>query len=55
VVVYGCDDPKGGGVTSRYGIGVDGALNHRFELVRGVREAEASELLRAFFRDLRRG
>jgi tRNA(adenine34) deaminase len=53
VVVYGCDDPKGGGVASRYGIGLDGALNHRFELVRGVRAAEAAELLRTFFSSLR--
>jgi len=53
VVVYGCDDPKGGGVASRYGIGVDGALNHRFELVRGVMAAEAGALLRDFFAGLR--
>lgn len=53
VVVYGCDDPKGGGVSSRYGIGVDGALNHRFELVRGVMAGEASDLLRDFFSRLR--
>jgi tRNA(adenine34) deaminase len=53
LVVYGCDDPKGGGVSSRYGIGIDGALNHRFELVRGVMEVQASTLLRDFFARLR--
>ncbi len=53
LVVYGCDDPKGGGVASRYGIGIDGALNHRFELVRGVMEVQASTLLRDFFARLR--
>ena len=53
LVVYGCDDPKGGGVKSRYGIGIDGALNHRFELVSGVLADESSALLRAFFSRLR--
>ena len=53
LVVYGCDDPKGGGVASRYGIGIDGALNHRFELVRGVMEVQAATLLRDFFARLR--
>ncbi|MEZ4411178.1 MAG: nucleoside deaminase [Polyangiales bacterium] len=52
-VVWGCDDPKGGGVVSRYGIGVDPALNHRFEVVRGVLEGECAEALRAFFRGRR--
>ena len=53
LVVYGCDDPKGGGVTSRYGIGIDGELNHTFELVGGVMEVQASTLLRDFFARLR--
>jgi tRNA(adenine34) deaminase len=52
-VVYGCDDPKGGGVASLYSIGTDGSLNHRFELVRGVLADEAAELLRDFFGRLR--
>ncbi len=54
LVVYGCDDPKGGGIRSRYGIGLDGALNHRFELVSGVLAEESASLLRSFFADLRR-
>jgi tRNA(adenine34) deaminase len=53
-VVFGCTDPKGGGVVSRYGIGVDGELNHRFELIGGVLEADASKLLREFFGGLRK-
>ncbi len=53
-VVWGCDDPKGGGVTSRYGIGVDPALNHRFEAMGGVLREECAEVLRRFFR-ARRG
>jgi len=53
LVVYGCDDPKGGGVRSRYGIGVDGALNHRYELVSGVLADESASLLRVFFSRLR--
>jgi tRNA(adenine34) deaminase len=53
-VVYGCDDPKGGGVTSRYGIGLDQSLNHTFTLESGILADEAAGLMRDFFSRLRR-
>ena len=52
-VVYGCDDPKGGAVTTLYTIGQDPRLNHRFVLERGVLADECTERLRAFFAALR--
>jgi len=52
-VVYGCDDPKGGAVITLYSIGQDARLNHRFELTRGVLEAECASRLRLFFAALR--
>jgi len=48
-VVYACDDPKAGAVRTLYGIGVDGKLNHRFELVTGILAEECASELRAFF------
>src|SRR5579872_7302257 len=52
-IVYACDDPKGGGVGSVYDITNDPRLNHRVAVTKGVREAEAAELLRSFFRERR--
>ena len=52
-IVYACADPKGGGAGSVYDVVDDRRLNHRVEVVKGVREAEAAEMLRAFFRDKR--
>jgi tRNA(adenine34) deaminase len=52
-VVYGCDDPKGGAVTTLYTIGQDPRLNHRFEVVRGVLASDCADRLRAFFAELR--
>jgi tRNA(adenine34) deaminase len=52
-VVYGCADPKGGAVDTMFGIGRDARLNHRFEVMPGVRAEECAERLRRFFADLR--
>jgi len=53
-LIYGAADPKAGAVATLYGICADARLNHRVGQVRaGVREDEAAELLRGFFRDLR--
>jgi tRNA(adenine34) deaminase len=52
-VVWGCDDPKAGAVTSLYNIGVDPRLNHRFEITSGVLADECADELRRFFRKLR--
>ena len=54
-VVYGCDDPKAGAVTTMFGVGVDARLNHRFDVVSGVRADECASRLRSFFGRLRSG
>ena len=51
-LVYGADDPKGGGVRSVVRID-ELALNHRFAVVPGVREEECRGLLVDFFRSRR--
>jgi tRNA(adenine34) deaminase len=48
-VVYGCADPKAGAVDTRYAIGQDPRLNHRFEVVRGVLAEPCAALLQGFF------
>ncbi len=52
-VVYATTDPKGGFVGTLGDLSCHSGLNHRFQVVRGVGEAEATVLLRQFFRDLR--
>jgi tRNA(adenine34) deaminase len=52
-IVYACDDPKGGGAGSVYNIADDPKLNHRIEVKKGVREPEAAQMLRRFFRQKR--
>ncbi len=54
-VVYGCDEPKAGAVTSLYTVLSDPRLNHRCRVTRGVLADEAARLLRDFFATLRRG
>jgi tRNA(adenine34) deaminase len=49
-LVYGAHDPKAGAVTSHFGLLDHAALNHRVEVVGGIHEDEAGELLRDFFR-----
>jgi tRNA(adenine34) deaminase len=52
-VVYGCDDPKAGALRTLFGIGTDVRLNHRFEVLAGVRAEECVARLREFFARLR--
>lgn len=52
-VVFGADDPKAGAVGALYDVPRDPRLNHRLEVVRGVRQDACAELLRGFFRDRR--
>jgi tRNA(adenine34) deaminase len=52
-VVYGCADPKAGAITTMFGIGTDGRLNHRFVVTPGVLADECAERLTTFFRALR--
>jgi tRNA(adenine34) deaminase len=48
-LVFGPFDDKAGAVGSLWDVVRDRRLNHRPEVVSGVRAAESSELLRAFF------
>lgn len=53
-VVYGASDPKAGAVESLYELLTDDRLNHRCEVIPGVLADESGDLLRAFFRNLRK-
>jgi tRNA(adenine34) deaminase len=53
-VVIGTPDPKAGAVGSVLDVLSEPALNHRPEVIAGVREAECANLLREFF-NARRG
>ena len=53
LLVYGAADPKAGAAGSLYDLADDPRLNHAVEVVRGVRGAEAGELLRSFFQERR--
>jgi tRNA(adenine34) deaminase len=48
-LVFGALDPKAGSAGSIYNVLTDPRLNHRVEVVPGVRQAECSALLRDFF------
>lgn len=50
---WGASDPKGGGIEHGPRIFDQPTCHHRPELYPGIAEAEAGELLRAFFRDRR--
>lgn len=52
-LIFAAQDAKAGAATSLYNIPQDHRLNHRVEIVQGVEESHASEILEAFFRDLR--
>ncbi len=52
-IVYGAADPKAGAAWSLYNIPQDKRLNHRIELVEGVRAAESATLLESFFEERR--
>lgn len=53
-LIYGCDDPKAGAVRSLFRIADNPALNHRVEVISGVRAAECAEKLKNFFRTRRK-
>src|SRR6266850_2905537 len=48
-LVYGADDPKGGGVCSCFEILSNPRLNHQVEVSAGVLAAEAAAVLQSFF------
>jgi len=49
-VIFGAADPKWGAAGSLYNFAEDFRLNHRVEIINGVREEECRELMQAFFR-----
>ena len=53
-LVYGCNNPKAGAVTTLYQIVTDARLNHRLDVRAGVRADECAAVLQAFFAELRR-
>ena len=54
-LVYGCANPKAGAIASLFSLATDPRLNHRIEVVSGVRADECAALLSQFFAELRRG
>jgi tRNA(adenine34) deaminase len=54
-LVYGCPNPKAGAIASLFSIATDARLNHRIEVVGGVRADECAAVLSQFFAELRRG
>ncbi len=52
-VVYGASDPKAGAVDTLYRLCTDERLNHRCEVVAGVRGDACGQLLTDFFRKQR--
>jgi tRNA(adenine34) deaminase len=53
-LVFGASEPKSGAIVSTVRGGELPGLNHRFDVMMGVREEECRELMQAFFR-ARRG
>lgn len=53
-LVFGARDPKAGAVISVYNLGADSRLNHIVEITEGICEEECSNLLKDFFRTLRK-
>ena len=52
-LVFGASDPKAGSAGSIYNVLTDQRLNHRVDVVCGIRGAECTALLRDFFADRR--
>jgi tRNA(adenine34) deaminase len=53
-LVFGCKDPKAGAVDSLFHICNDVRLNHRLVITAGVEEEVCANLLKVFFKDLRK-
>ncbi len=54
-LVFGCTNPKAGAVTTLFTIPTDPRLNHRVEVLGGVRSEDCARVLQEFFAELRRG
>ncbi len=53
-LIYGATDPKTGACGSLFNIPQDERLNHRVNVISGVKEDECSQLLKNFFKELRK-
>ena len=53
-IVFGARDPKFGGCGSIFDIPAERKLNHRIEVVSGVREAEIADMMKLFFQQVRK-
>jgi len=54
-IVYGAPDPKFGGCGSILNIPSDERFNHQIEVVSGVMQEQVAELMKLFFRQVRKG
>ena len=54
-LVFGAYDSKAGACGSRLDLTKEGLLNHKFKITSGVLEKECSEVLKRFFKVLRKG
>jgi tRNA(adenine34) deaminase len=52
-LVFGARDPKGGAAGSLYDLANDPRLNHRIEVVSGVREDDCRRMIQGFFQSRR--
>lgn len=52
-LVFGADEPKTGGITSKFKIANSRKLNHRIMIKKGVLAGKSRELMRNFFRNKR--
>jgi tRNA(adenine34) deaminase len=53
-VVFGTPDPRVGAAGSIYNVLTDPRLNHRVDVVSGIREEECADVLRRFFEQRRK-
>ncbi|RCW50724.1 MULTISPECIES: tRNA adenosine(34) deaminase TadA [unclassified Halanaerobium] len=53
-LIFAARDPKAGAVKSLYQLLDDSRMNHQIEVVEGIMEEESAQLLKDFFRDLRK-
>ena len=53
-LVFGCKDPKAGAALSLFNICNDARLNHRLDITPGVQEEACANLLKDFFKELRK-
>ncbi|MCP4665421.1 MAG: nucleoside deaminase [Deltaproteobacteria bacterium] len=49
-LVYGADDPNWGAAGSLYNLAIDNRLNHRIDVIPGIRDEECRVLMQDFFR-----